>query len=97
MKYQQTFKFIDGDFSSKEGREILQSVFSSKIQFHQIKNFSSQERFGEEDITALKRIPQLKKSLDEILKMIESAEKKGEKLEIKSEIEISFIKQTKNV
>jgi predicted transcriptional regulator len=69
MKNPQTFKLIEGSYSSKESREILQNVFSSKIQFHQMKNFSSQERFGKDDITALKRIPELKESIDKILRM----------------------------
>lgn len=97
MKNQYTFKLIDSDFSTKESREILQNIFSSKIQFHQMKNFSSQERFGKDDEYALKRIPQLRKSINEILKIIESAENNGEMLEIKSEIEINFIKPIKNV
>ncbi len=97
MKNQHAFKLIDGNFSIKESREILQSVFSSKIQFHSMKNFSSQERFGEDDKTAIERIPQLKKSINDILKIIEAAEKKGEYLEIRSEIVISLIRSTENV
>jgi len=97
MMNNQTFNLINGKFLPKESREILQSIFAGKIQFHQMKNFSSQERLGKDDHTALKRIPQLKKSMEKILKMIESAEKNGEQLEIKSEIVISFVKSTKNV
>jgi len=91
MKNQHSFTLIDGNFSIKESREILQNVFSDKIQFHERKNFSSKERFGKEDTTALKRIPKLKKSIDEIIKMLESAENKIELLEIKSEIVINFV------
>ena len=97
MKNQHIFKLIDGDFSTRESREILQNIFSSKIQFHQIKNFSSQERFGKEDKNALKRIPELRKSVEKILKIIESAEMKGKQLEIKSDIVISLIRPIKNV
>lgn len=97
MNNQNIFKLIDGDFSTKDGREILYSIFSSKIQFHQMKNFSSQERFGEDDKTALKRIPELKNSIEKIFKIIESAESNGEKLEIRSEIVISIIKSVENV
>jgi len=93
----QKFKLIEGKFWPNESREILNNVFFSKIQFHQMKNFSSQERFGTEDKNGLKRIYQLKKSIDKILKMIESAEKKGEQIEIKSEIMINFVKPVKNV
>jgi ribosomal protein L22 len=92
MKNQKIFKLIDGKFSSDESREILQNVFSRKIQFHQIKNFSSRERFGKDDETALVRIPQLNKSLNDIIKIIREAEKNGEQIEIKSEVIISTYK-----
>lgn len=91
MKTKQLFKLIDGDFSAQDSFEILQNVFSSKIQFHQMKNFSSQERFGHNDETAMIRIPQLSESLENIEKMIQFAENESLKLEIKSEIAICFI------
>ena len=72
----QKFKLIKGEFLPKDSREIMQNVFSGKIQFHNMKNFSSQERYGKDDKIAVKRIPQLKKSLGKIIKMIEAAEKK---------------------
>jgi len=97
MKKQQSFTFIDGEFSATESLEILQSVFSSKIQFHQVKNFSSQERFGHDDATAVMRIPQLRKSIEEIKKMIETAAKEGDKLQLKSDIVINCITVPKSV
>ncbi len=97
MKDQHTFTLIDGDFPVNESRELLYNLFSDKIQFHQVKNLSSQERFGKEDKTALKRIPELKKTLEDIVKMLESVDNKLELLEIKSEIVIRFVKAEKNV
>lgn len=97
MKDQHTFTLIDGDFPVNESRELLYNLFSGKIQFHQVKNLSSQERFGKEDKTALKRIPELKKTLEDIVKMLESVDNKLELLEIKSEIVIRFVKAEKNV
>ncbi len=96
MKYQK-FKLIKGEYLPKDSREILQNVFSGKIQFHNMKNFSSQERYGKDDKNAVKRIPQLKKSLGKIIKMIETAERNGEQLEIKSEVVIRFVKPIKDV
>jgi len=97
MENQHIFKLIDGSFSNKDSREILLNVFTGKIQFHQRKNFSSQERFGKEDEIALTRIPQLKKSLEDILKLIETAETRGEQLEIIADVRIKVIKATENV
>lgn len=93
MKNLHTFKLIDGNFSTIEGREILHNVFSGKIQFHQMKNFSSKERFGTDDETAVIRIPQLNNSLKEIINIIKEAERNGEQIEIKSEVVISTFKK----
>lgn len=89
----QIFELINGEFLPEEGREILQNIFSSKIQFHQMKNFSSHERFGKNDETAIKRIPKLNNNLNEILKIIKEAEKNGECVEIKSEVVIRIFKK----
>lgn len=97
MENYQTFKLIEGKFSTIESREILQSIFSSKMQFHQMKNFSSQEHFAKDDSIALERIQQLKESLSEIFKMLEYAQKSGNKLLIKSQIEISMIEPIENL
>lgn len=94
MKNQHTFKLIDGAFSAQESLEILKNVFSSKIQFHQMKNFSSQERYGHDDENAMIRIPQLKECINEIVKIIESAENTEQQFEIKSDIVIHFISKS---
>lgn len=92
MKKEQNFKLIDGCFSPKESREIISSVFASKILFHKIKNLSSLERFGKEDETAINRIHHLKKSMENLFLILDEAEKKGCKLEVSSKISIQFAK-----
>jgi ribosomal protein L22 len=95
MKNTKVLKLIEGSFSPDEAREILMNVFSSKIQFNKMKNFSSEERFGKEDITALKRIPELKKSMDIISKLIEEAKQNNETIQIISEVKITLSKSKK--
>lgn len=97
MKKQVAYKLIYGDFTAEESREILVNVFSSKIQFHQMKNFSSQERFGKADKISTNRIPALNKSLEKILKTIAAAEKKGQRVEIISEVSLRVINPENNV
>lgn len=80
---------IEGDFEAEQASEILMNIFSTKIHFHEMKNFSSQERLGKDDEMAQKRIPVLRnemKKLEEIL-----SEAKNKKLLIHSEIHISLI------
>ncbi len=90
MKQPTKLTLIEGDFTLQEAREILLTVFRSKIEFHKLKNFSSQERFGIDDKIAVKRIPQLRKCIDKIIKTMGKAELNGEYLTIKSDVLISI-------
>lgn len=82
---------IEGVFSHQEAKEILRNVFSSKIRFHEHKNFSSQERFGKDDEIAKKRIPELKKEMMRLSEIYHQAETQNKYLHISSEVHISFI------
>jgi hypothetical protein len=66
-------------------------LYSSKIQFHQQKNFSSIERFGVEDKIALERIPQLKESLETISKIMKEVAQIDGEIELKSVVNINFL------
>ena len=66
-------KLIEGKFLHDEAKEILRNIFSAKINFHQMKNFSSRERFGKDDKTAVKKIPILKKELLKLDKILAEA------------------------
>ena len=92
MKNTKEMKLIDGHFSPDEAREIVMNVFLSKIKFHQNKNFSSEERFGNEDVNAVKRIPELKKSMIAISELIDSAKQNNETLELTSQVKIQVSK-----
>lgn len=79
---------IDGAFAPNEAGEILMNILLSKIQFHKMKNFSSQERFGVDEENAKIRIRELQKTIKQLQKIIKSSEKKKENLQIKSEVSI---------
>ena len=91
MKNTEPLIMIDGSFNYDEAKEILINIFSSKINFYNIKNWSSQERFGKEDNIAQKRIPELKKEIEKVLQIVSEAKLKRKKLLISSEINISMI------
>jgi len=92
MKRSETITLIDGHFSSEDAFELLRNLYSSKIQFHQLKNFSSLERFGKEDKMAVERIPRLKESLESILNLMKEEAIGENMIEIKSVININFLK-----
>lgn len=81
---------IDGDFDDREATEILVNIFSSKINFHQVKNFSSQERYGKVDAHAAKRIIELKNGLEKALEILLNAKKNNKRLTIKSDVKITI-------
>jgi hypothetical protein len=82
---------IEGEFIFDEAKEILTSMFSSKINFHNIKNWSSQERFGEDDEIAQKRIPALRNEMKKLEEILLEAKAKNKKLMVTSEINISLL------
>lgn len=91
----QEIKLINGQFSPEDARDLLMSLFTRKLQFHEMNNLSSKERFGKEDAMASVRIPELKESLKAINEIIKSADRDNEILEIRSTVSIHFVKPQK--
>jgi hypothetical protein len=92
MKTTDKIILIDGNFSPTEAKELLMNLFINKINFHQNKNFSSQERYGKEDETATRRIPELKESVEAISKIINDATAQNQNIVISSTVNIQFSK-----
>jgi hypothetical protein len=93
MSKEKHLKLIDGTFESKDAFEILMNVYSSKIHFHQLKNIQSQEREGKDCKKSKRRIEELKKSMDKASKVLASAQLKGKRVIMKSEVIISFVEE----
>lgn len=90
MNSNKKLQLIEGEFSFNEAKEILTSMFISKINFHNIQNWSSQERYGKDDETAQKKIPLLKNEIEKLEEIILEAKANNKKLVINSEINISL-------
>ncbi|MFM6926550.1 MAG: hypothetical protein ACKOU7_13670 [Ferruginibacter sp.] len=88
MKRNEKLIPIEGIFSPDEAKEILMNMIKSKINFHNIKNWSSNERFGKDDETAKRRIPELKKDLEKLETILAEAKTLNKKLIVDSEINI---------
>lgn len=91
MNKKENLSLIEGSFNPEEACEILVSVFSTKINFHERKNFSSQERLGKEDLVAQKRIPELKHSMEKITALISDAKANHKQIVISSQINIQLV------
>ena len=81
---------IEGNFLTEEASEILTNIFTTKIRFHEAKNFSSQVRLGKDDEIAQERIPELKKELKKLQDLLSEAKSKNKNLVISSQIDISL-------
>ena len=51
MTTEENISLIEGNFNKQEAREVLLNIFSTKLQFHELRNFSSKERLGKTDET----------------------------------------------
>ncbi len=90
-KQENQFNLLNGTFTRKETKEILVTLFTNKIQFHRLKNFSHEERFGKSDPHAVERIPELKKTLEEILSLLERNGEESQ-FEIHADIKLKVVK-----
>lgn len=90
METTEKITLIDGNYSPSEAKEILMNLFNNKIDYHTVKNFSSLERFGKEDQTALRRLPELKETVALISQIINDATSQNKNIIVKSTVDISF-------
>lgn len=86
LKKTNQLNLIEGQFSADEAKEILTTIFVTKIKFHELKNFSSQIRTGELDEFAQNRILFLNEELKKIENIVNEAKTLNKKLVIKSDI-----------
>lgn len=91
MNKNENLSLIEGKFTPEEAREILINIFSKKVNFHERRNFSSQERFGKDDPIALKRIPELKQSIEKITTLMSEAGANDKQVVISSQINIQLV------
>jgi len=82
------FNLIDGKFKASETSELLSALFLNKLRFHNIKNFSHQERFGIPDADAEKRIQTLEATLKDVLQFLKGYDE-DEELEIHANVRIT--------
>lgn len=85
------FNFIKGEFSPEEAYQLLETLFSKKINFHELKSFSNHIRNGESDQTSLSRSKELRASKKSIEELTEYARINNKSMQIHSVITIKLI------
>ncbi|HET8861422.1 hypothetical protein [Marivirga sp.] len=87
----QTEALMRGEYSASDAKEIIFNLIKQKINFHNFRNFSSQERFGKPDEESVQRMEELRKSREQMLELINTAKKEGKTVRLKSNISIELI------
>lgn len=81
---------INGQFTPEDARELLVDLFSRKTNFHEIKNFSANERFGKDDPVHVNRIAALTNSMEQLNELFREVNGSGKRLVIRSIVSISI-------
>ncbi|MGZ3757354.1 MAG: hypothetical protein ACXVAY_07390 [Mucilaginibacter sp.] len=66
------FNLINGTFTGVETSELLSTLFTDKLRFHNIKNFSHKERLGKPDEYSEERIQKLKETHEKLLDFLKN-------------------------
>ncbi len=81
---------VKGEYSPEEAKDILNHLIAKKINFHKVKTFSHDIRYGKRDEASEQRIVELKRSKKEILALIAHAEETGKNVRIHANILIDL-------
>lgn len=84
------FQLIAGHFDAEAARDVLIKLIDSKISYHEHKEFSHQERFGEAAPGQLTRVEQLRQTRSELLQLLDSAFQSDQILSINCSIDIAL-------
>ncbi|MGB6037138.1 MAG: hypothetical protein WBG42_12775 [Cryomorphaceae bacterium] len=85
------YDLIKGDFTPEEALEILIYLIDKKINFHELKTFSNEIRFGKVDQKSKTRSEELKQSKASMKEFIRSAQENGKTVRIKSAVTIEIL------
>jgi hemerythrin superfamily protein len=90
MKTTETLTLINDRFTNEEAKDVLLHLFNSPINFYNIKNWSSQERYRKDDAVSQERIPALKKEIEKLQEILKQSKSQNKKLLVSTEITISL-------
>ncbi|OAB29096.1 hypothetical protein SAMN05444395_102136 [Flavobacterium fryxellicola] len=90
MEKIQKIQLTKGSFTNEEAKEVLFNLINTKINFHNLKNFSSDIRSGTADEAGLKRVIELTEAKATIDQIISYATKENLKIKIDTDILITI-------
>lgn len=88
MNKAETLSIIEGNFTPDEANEILSQMINSKIKYHNLRNLSSQVRYGTDDEISHTRLPGLMKEMEKLQAIVSEANNTNKRLVVTSAINI---------
>jgi hypothetical protein len=85
------FKLVEGQYTPLEAKEILLGLINSKINFHQLENFSNEIRFSESTAHSKIRIELLTNASENITDLIAYSIPNDMEFKIEGTIQISLV------
>jgi histidinol phosphatase-like PHP family hydrolase len=86
-----SFTLIEGTFSPHDAAEVLLSVLSDKINFHEVQMLSCAERNSQGGAFSKKRFEALSATREEITELLKAARAQNQRFEIHSRVDITLI------
>jgi len=85
------FQLIDSIFTPEEANTVLSNLISSKINYHNLDDFSNFVRFDRTIAHSKKRIAELNETKAKLKQYIDVAQQKGCNLIVKSKVFIEIV------
>ncbi len=92
LQGKETIQLIDGEFLAGDANDLLMELMNHKINFHQLRSFSMEERLGSAGEQSMTRLAELRKDRERLQSILDYAAKRGLKLDVQSKIEIRVAK-----
>lgn len=86
-----TFEVIKGNFKPDEAKDILMTLINKKIDFHNLKNLSSEIHFNKPDQKSKERIKALKEISAQIKELVKNAKEDDCEIAIDSTIQLALV------
>lgn len=90
MNKTETVNLIKGTFEPEDAKELLLQLLNSKIDFHNRRNWSSQERFGKPDLVSKQKLEYLAEARKNIQTFLTEAINQKKSVIINSSIELKI-------
>lgn len=85
------YELIKGTYTAEDAAEIIYHMIRKKIDFHEVRNFSQEVRFGTKDENSVQRIKELKIFSQDFTDLIQLAKEEGKELKVKANIHIDLV------